>query len=187
MRVRGAKYANHAHQHGIGASPHIERGGCHPDRIDSNHLKSARTNSAHSEPDPETKTRTSPRCRTSSTLEFTAVVSRTSDSSRTNSDLMASGISSGFLDGRRGPSRNSETQRRKRLAFTPFARATLQFDVCNFHRPIQNLEKRDPEWIKLTIQCVFTERLLIYALNHSADFHHCHRRETRHRAHSLRS
>ena len=37
MRVRRAKYAHYADQHGIGAGPHIERGGCYPDRVDSNH------------------------------------------------------------------------------------------------------------------------------------------------------
>ncbi len=85
MRVRRAKYANYAHQHGIGAGPHIERSGRHPDRVDPDHLKSARTNSAHSMREPDTKTRKSPRCKTSTIWEVGAGISRTSDSSCINS------------------------------------------------------------------------------------------------------
>ena len=129
MWMRGAKYANYAHQHGIGAGPHIERGGCHPDRVDPNHLKSARTNWAHSMLEPETKTRKSPRCKTSSILEVGAAISRTSDSSCINSGRSFNETSAEFPSRLRETPRSSETQRRKRLALTPFARATLAVDT----------------------------------------------------------
>ena len=138
MRVRRAKYAHYADQHGIGAGPHIERGGCHPDRVDSNHLKSARTNSAHSMLDPETKIRNSPRCITRSTLEVGVVISRTSDSSCINSGRSLNEPSAGIPLRLRAISRNSETQRRKRLALTPFARATLAVDTPGASQALTN-------------------------------------------------
>ena len=138
MRMRGAKYSNHAHQHGIGAGPHIERASRHPDRVDSNHLKSTRTNSAHSVLEPETKTRNSPPCKTSSTLEVGAVISRTSDSSLINSGRSFNETSAGFPSRLLETPRSSETQRRKRLALTPFARATLAVDTPGASQALTN-------------------------------------------------
>lgn len=129
MRVSGPEYPNDAHQHSFGSGAHIQRRRSHPNRVDSNHLKSARTNSAHSETEPETETRNSPRSKWRSSRDVGQACSGTSDSRQMNSGSGVCSDSGSTLPPVPELLRYSVTQRRKRLAFMPFASAILAVET----------------------------------------------------------
>jgi hypothetical protein len=131
----GAKYTYQVHKHGIRTRPHIKRSVYHSHRIDSNHLKSARTNYAHSVTEPEIKIRISPSCKTMSMLELGAEISRTSDLTRTNSDLLFKKTSFEHRPRWHEMSSNSDAQRCRRLALTPFTRVIISIVAAGTLQP----------------------------------------------------
>ena len=124
-----SKHPNDAHQYGVGSGTHIQRCGSHPDRVDSNHLQSARTNSAHSETEPDTEIRNTLHSKWRLSRDAERLCCRTSESRRINSGPGCSGSALTLTSAVSGLLRCSATQRRKRLALIPFASAILAVET----------------------------------------------------------